>query len=77
MINSPPPLKGLNIRIPILIPVNRSGFINQGSRLYNHFTSQSPMEPLNAMQKPYMPLEPNTLSAKGFPKIRGTLCGAH
>ena len=31
MINKPPPFKGLDIRIPILIPVK--GFINQGSAL--------------------------------------------
>ena len=33
MINKPPPLKGLDIRIPILIPVKGRGFINQGSAL--------------------------------------------
>ena len=30
MINKPPPFKGLNIRIPIIIPIKGSGFINQG-----------------------------------------------
>ena len=33
MINKPLPLKGLNIRIPIIIPVKGRGFINQGSGL--------------------------------------------
>ena len=30
MINKPPPFKGLNIRIPIIIPMKGRGFINQG-----------------------------------------------
>ena len=33
MINKPPPFKGLNIRIPIIIPVKRRGFINHGFTL--------------------------------------------
>ena len=33
MINKPPPFKGLNIRIPIIIPIKGSGFMNQGSGL--------------------------------------------
>ena len=33
MINQPPPFKGLNIRIPILIPVKGKRFIDQGSGL--------------------------------------------
>ena len=33
MINKPPPFKGLNIRIPIIIPIKGRGFINQGSGL--------------------------------------------
>ena len=34
MINKPPPFKGLNIRIPIIIPIKgRRGFINHGSGL--------------------------------------------
>ena len=33
MIHKPPPFMGLNIRIPIIIPVRRTGFINQGSGL--------------------------------------------
>ena len=33
MINEPPPFKGLNIRIPIITPVNGRRFINQGSGL--------------------------------------------
>ena len=33
MINKPPPFKGLNIRIPIIIPIGGRGFINQGSWL--------------------------------------------
>ena len=28
VINKAPPFKGLNIRIPILIPINGTGFIN-------------------------------------------------
>ena len=31
MINKPPPFKGLNIRIPIIVPVQGRGFVNQGS----------------------------------------------
>ena len=33
MINKPPPFKGLNIRIPTIIPIKGRGFINQGSGL--------------------------------------------
>ena len=33
MINEPPPFKGLNIRIPIMIPIKGRGCINQGSWL--------------------------------------------
>ena len=33
MINQPPPFKGLNIRIPIIIPIKGRGFIHQGSTL--------------------------------------------
>ena len=33
MINNPPPFKGLNIRIFIIITINGAGFINQGSGL--------------------------------------------
>ena len=32
-IYKPPPLKGLSIRIPIIIPIKGRGFINQGSTL--------------------------------------------
>ena len=33
MINEPPRFKGLNIRIPTIIPIQGRGFINQGSTL--------------------------------------------
>ena len=33
MINKPPPFKGLNIKIPIIIPIKGRGFINKGSTL--------------------------------------------
>ena len=33
MINKPPPFKGLNVRIPIIIPIKGRGFINHGSGL--------------------------------------------
>ena len=33
MISKPPPFKGLNIQIPIIIPIKGRGFINQGSGL--------------------------------------------
>ena len=33
MINEPPPFKGLNIRIPIIIPMKGRGLINQESGL--------------------------------------------
>ena len=35
MINKPPPFKGLNIRIPVIILVKGRGFINQGSTLHS------------------------------------------
>ena len=34
MINKPPPFEGLDIRIPIIILSESSGFINSGSTLY-------------------------------------------
>ena len=33
MINKPSPLKGLNVRIPIIIPMKGRGSVNQGSGL--------------------------------------------
>ena len=33
MIHKPPPFKGLNIRIPSITPIKRTGFINQVSTL--------------------------------------------
>ena len=33
MINIPPPFKGLNIRMPVIIPIKGRGFINHGSGL--------------------------------------------
>ena len=33
MINEPPPFKGLNIKIPIVIPIKGRGFINHVSGL--------------------------------------------
>ena len=33
MINKPPPFKGLNIGIPITVPIKGRAFINQGSGL--------------------------------------------
>ena len=33
MINKPPPFKGFDIRIPIIIPIHGKGFINKGSTL--------------------------------------------
>ena len=33
MINNHPPFRGLNIGIPIVIPIKGRGFINQGSGL--------------------------------------------
>ena len=36
MIKNPPPLKGLDIRIPITIPIKGRGFINHGSGLGCH-----------------------------------------
>ena len=33
MISKPPPFKGLDIGIPIVIPIKGRGFINQGSTL--------------------------------------------
>ena len=33
MSNNPPPFKGLNIRIPIVLPIQGRGFTNQGSGL--------------------------------------------
>ena len=34
MINKPPGFKGLNVGIPIIIPIKGRGFINQGSTLF-------------------------------------------
>ena len=33
MINKPPPFKGVNIGIPMIMPIKVRGFINQGSGL--------------------------------------------
>ena len=33
MMNEPPPVKDLNVRIPSIIPVTRRGFVNHGSGL--------------------------------------------
>ena len=33
MIHKPPPFKGLNIRIPIIIPIKGREFVNHGSGL--------------------------------------------
>ena len=33
MISKPPPVRGLNIRIPIITPIKGRGFMNQGSTL--------------------------------------------
>ena len=33
MIGEPPPWKGLNVRVPSIIPIKGRGFINQGSGL--------------------------------------------
>ena len=33
MINTPPPFKDLNMRIPIIFPIKERGFINHGSGL--------------------------------------------
>ena len=33
MIDTPPPFKGRNIRIPIIIPIKGRGFVIQGSGL--------------------------------------------
>ena len=33
MIKKPTPFKGLNIRIPIIIPIKGRGFLNEGSGL--------------------------------------------
>ena len=47
MINKPPPFKGLNIRIPIIIPIKGRGFVNHGLGLlpgqsaHNHEGAQS------------------------------------
>ena len=40
MINKPPPFKGLNIRIPIIITIKGRGFINPGSTLCPYQGSQ-------------------------------------
>ena len=44
MINKPPPFKGLNVRIPSIIPTKGRGFINQGSGLVymNHHIKMRP-----------------------------------
>ena len=37
LIKKPPPFKGLNIRIPIIIAIYGRGFVNHGSRLQPRF----------------------------------------
>ena len=34
MITEPPPFQGLNIKIPIIIPIHGNGFIHLGSGLH-------------------------------------------
>ena len=34
MINKPPPFKGLNMRIPVVIPIKGRVFLNQGSGVW-------------------------------------------
>ena len=41
MINKPIPFKGVNIRIPIILPIQGRGFINQGSRLAGNRSERS------------------------------------
>ena len=40
VINEPPPLNGLFIRIPVITPINGRGFINRGSALVYGLCSQ-------------------------------------
>ena len=52
MINKPPPFKGRNIRIPIIMPTKGRGFINHGSGLSKqdprfHFCAARLVEPWN------------------------------
>ena len=42
MINKPTPFKGLNIRIPIIIPIMERGFINHGPTLCPSFPGPMP-----------------------------------
>ena len=52
MINKPPPSKGLNIRIPIRIPIKGRGLIHHGSTLKSQALgiqiAQSRLEPQGA-----------------------------
>ena len=45
MINKPPSFKGLNIRIPTIIPMKGRGFINQGFTLVQTCTLYPSPEP--------------------------------
>ena len=42
MINKPPPFKGLDIRIPTILPIAGRGFMNQGSgkSFHGHLAEQ-------------------------------------
>ena len=42
MINRPPPFRGLNFGIPIIIPIKGRGFINDGSTLNRKSLSLMP-----------------------------------
>ena len=44
VINKPPPFKGLNIRIPIMIPSKRSGIINEGSTFGSKLLNPNPKQ---------------------------------
>ena len=52
MMNKLPPFKGLNIRIPILIPIKGRGVINQGSGL----VLALPLE-LGSIENPVKPIQ--------------------
>ena len=64
LLKRPPPFKGLDIRIPIIIPIKGRGFVNQGSGLGFRFqisTLQSSTEILSL--KPRSAKTPNPLNS--------------
>ena len=70
MINKPPPFKGLNMRMPIIIiiPIKGRGFINQGSTLKGMCSFQGPCKVLP---------KPKTLNPRGHAFLKSLQLDYH